>query len=626
MKQPKLFADLHVHPHYFKYWDLRWREGYDVFAGQLVPASDEAAIRHILHNAEIKSKRNSTPNFKEFRLGGKQEVISKSKQGKEKRSAMGGDYSQSNPEQMQQANAMLAVISLSPVERGWFIGKQASHLPHNAGFFRRVLMSLTSSWEYRYAPHILAPEYDYFHEMVREYYFYHAEAEPQLKTSAAHAADMVSSGSQLDKLHQTEVPLCVFSLESLYILSQKPVRTDSQDQKIKLDTLPIQQVLQRIDLLKKPELFPYPFFYITYSHHFSSGYAGHAKSIPNLFGSPPSNQREMLYQGLSERINENIAIISKLLCIEDIHTIPLPEVYISSAMNLLYNHRVQPNERRILIDVKHLSPKGRQEYYDWFIRPQFNKPEYERIPVLATHMGYSGIEALSQFHADPEIENNNSLQYRMIPGMNPALIRDHGCSLLKGKVPFLTWGINTCDEDIAVILKSRGLIGICFDQRILGCEFKPHRTAIGDRIAWDVSYPEEVGFGYIWASILSMAYSAFTMCKEGKYDLDMRDTKYIWKMFTLGTDYDGLIDPPYGFSTVKSYPAFANSLWLEASSLQNTMDDTYHISDVSYDISERTGKVSDTGSGADALMERICWLNLYEFVHRNWHKTTGINS
>jgi hypothetical protein len=89
MKQPKLFADLHVHPHYFKYWDLRWREGYDVFAGQPVPASDEAAIRHLLHNAEINSKRNSTPNFKEFRLGGKQEVISKSKQAKEKRSAMG---------------------------------------------------------------------------------------------------------------------------------------------------------------------------------------------------------------------------------------------------------------------------------------------------------------------------------------------------------------------------------------------------------------------------------------------------------------------------------------------------------------------------------------------------------
>ncbi len=33
-------------------------------------------------------------------------MISKSKQAKEKRSAMGGDYSQSNPEQMKQANAL----------------------------------------------------------------------------------------------------------------------------------------------------------------------------------------------------------------------------------------------------------------------------------------------------------------------------------------------------------------------------------------------------------------------------------------------------------------------------------------------------------------------------------------
>jgi hypothetical protein len=629
MKQPKLFADLHVHPHYFKYWDIRWDKHHDIFDIHTVSDDDRTCIESIIHNAELHRKRMEA--YPEYRLGSNQEINSKDNVRRAERAAMGGDYSQSNPIQMRKAKAKLAVVSLSPVERGWFIGNQASHLPHKTNVFRKLLMHKTSSWEFRYASKFTAPEYNYYHEMLREYFYYiseHAYETAQLNSTdtgiKGRAAQLVESGRQMQSVVDSPIPLFLFSLESLYILSQKPVlATDGKN--VKLETVDVKQVLHRIHLLKQKDLFPHPFLYITYSHHFASGYAGHTKSLPELFfGKPPANQSHKLYEGLSENISENIAIISKLLSLDDFDSIPLPEVYKSTAQNLLYNTRVQAKERRILIDIKHMPAKGRKEYYEWFIKPHLKKPEDQRIPVLATHMGYSGIDGLHQFHSSTEVENNDAIQYRIVPGMNPSLVRDSHCSLLRDKVPFLTWGINLCDEDIAIILKSRGLIGLCFDQRILGCVFNPIRTGFGDKILGHTSYPEAVGFGYLWGNILAMAWRAFEMCKTGQYDLNAQDADYVWKMFTLGTDFDGLIDPPYGFATVEqAYPKFANMAFRELSHLQQNFNETYQVTKENIDISVLSGKQNDIHAGADAILERICWLNLYEFVQKQWVKTSG---
>lgn len=619
-----MFADLHVHPHYFKYWDIRWLPTKDAFFDQMLPNDDLSAIKAILNNTAL--NESVRERFKHHRIGGKQAVVQKDDLKSAERASMGGDYSQSNPIEMRKAKTRLAVVSLTPVERGWFIGAKNGSLPHEVNWFRKHLMHYTTSWEKRYAEKILSVQYDYFHEMLREYFFYQIEmdypAHPNTGTlpmdlEIDRAVELMEKSSELSKaLIDNGRPVCVFSLESLYIFSQKSVTSYKG---VELETVPIRQVLQRINLLKDPELFKYPFLYLTYSHHFSSGYAGHARSLPTIAGSTPGNQAELLFQGLLPNLCENAAILAKLLCIKELSALPFSDADQSKIYNLLYQNEVKPGERRILIDVKHLPPQGRKEFYDWFIRPFFHKPEKERIPVLASHVGYANKNSLNELIQNSDSENNNSINYRIIPGMNPSLINLNQDNPFKDTVPFLTWGINLSDEDIAVIIKSRGLIGICFDQRILGCAFSPVKAIVGDKGILSSTGTKEIAFGYIWSSILAMAWRGFEMCTNNQYDLGDGDISYIWKMFTLGTDFDGMIDPPFEFSTVgRAYPEFSTQLYRELNYLQQEYNSIYKIAEDQANL-PGFGPVT----GPDSILERICWLNLYEFIERQWKYTSG---
>lgn len=622
MAKPKLYADLHVHPHYFKYWNLRWLSDIDPFAQTKFSEIDTEAIQSVLKHP------NGLPTYnqeKVYRLGGNQDVLNNEAKSKRRRAAMGGDYRQSDPISMRESKTNLAVVSLSPVERAWFFGSKEATQHPKPSIWQKYMLLVGSSWELRYTRHFTSEDYNYFHEMLIEYAFYVNEFEkiPEDTVPIPNERDrsirLAEDKDSLKKcLESNAKPVCIFSLESLYILSQ-----GFQGKKA-LEDIPIERVLSRIHLLKDSDHFKYPFFYLTYSHHFTSGYAGHAKSLPALPTGEPANQKEMLGYGLFHKCAENLAIISKLLAI------PVPEPgtvapgFIHRAKELARQFPVNAKERRILIDVKHLAPRARKDFYEWFISPEFKKPELERIPVIASHVGYSGSDSLDEFDAVDRKENNNSIRLRIIPGLNPEYIRQRSRNMFPDSVPFLNWGINLCDEDIAVILKSRGLIGLSFDQRILGDKFNFIKTGFGENPNSDSGYSKEVAFGYIWANLLAMVYTAFEMCKSGKYGLGIEDESYIWKMFTIGTDYDGMIDPPLHYENVKTaYSNFSGTLEQAVLDLETGHNALYKISEIKAEISPYTNIPSDSFSGSQALIERICWFNLFEFVHKHWNSAAG---
>ena len=178
---------------------------------------------------------------------------------------------------------------------------------------------------------------------------------------------------------------------------------------------------------------------------------------------------------------------------------------------------------RILIDVKHMAARSRMEYYE-MVKSCMEKGDI--IPVIASHCGYSGMASLEE-HIKWEKKE-----------------KDDYCDP-SGK--FNAWNINMCDEDIEMIVKTGGLFGISFDQRILGITKSDLKNN-----------PKRNGIRLIWENIEGIVLAAYS-----SKNLSAAEKPNIWKCITIGTDFEGLIDPVDPYPTSLHYEQMANNLVFE---------------------------------------------------------------
>ncbi len=114
-------------------------------------------------------------------------------------------------------------------------------------------------------------------------------------------------------------------------------------------------------------------------------------------------------------------------------------------------------DRNILVDVKHMSLKARIELYTWF-----NEGGDENFlqPIICTHAGTTGLSIHERVKYLLKKPVDKGSVYE-VAYLKPRSKHDeetyHNCS-----------SINLYDEDIVYILRSGGIIGLSFDQRILG--------------------------------------------------------------------------------------------------------------------------------------------------------------
>ncbi|PRY12266.1 hypothetical protein CLV24_1089 [Pontibacter ummariensis] len=114
---------------------------------------------------------------------------------------------------------------------------------------------------------------------------------------------------------------------------------------------------------------------------------------------------------------------------------------------------------QVLVDIKHMSLKARKMLYD--LRKEQG---WEGIPLIASHIGVTGFS------------------YQNMPIRKLKEHEGEGCVKVvydkpEGYLPdtlFNPTSINLYDEDIMQVLLSCGLLGISFDERILGAEVKLH--------------------------------------------------------------------------------------------------------------------------------------------------------
>jgi hypothetical protein len=542
------FADLHVHPTLYAFNRMRHTPG----------LADNPDVYHPWH--ELPSN------------------LEKMNQG-----ARGTDYAQANFARMTEGGVRLAFASFTPIEKGFFVGhstgketdftrellglisgytlarsarrliekgppaaaREVTRILRNRGPLRQLVQTMVLKYSLPRVRHILSDRYDYWDELVSEYAFLQSRDGERVKVD-------VDFGQGLHKIegcyhlirneeHLKDVfensdrdIAAVLTIEGAHVFSIGP------------DQNPVSEevMFARMAELKRWE---HPVLFLGLAHHFDNGLCGHAHSLVDA-ATLVMDQRDRLHEDFERRDDLGIRVTRELLDLDE---------------NL-----EDKGGRRIIIDVRHMSPRTRKSYYAEIIAPynakrgRGKKGGRPKIPVIMSHCGYTGVATLDELIANAHREDDHWHQN-----------------------PYYAWGINLSDEDIRVIHASEGLLGLCFDQRVAGM---PPAQKLAD-----ANQPR---------LLLNQILGVVDVVMQDDR-LKASEKKKIWDRICLGTDYDGVIDPISAYPTAISLPRFAGDLREGLLRFRHT-------------------RMIDA-IGVDALVEKICWRNAYEFALKHLPAACG---
>lgn len=498
------FADLHCHPHMRSY---NW-----------------------LHNHR-KPEENSSYNPWWIILP---------KRRSEAKGNRGAAYTQCDLAKVINGNLKLAFVSLYPLETGWVKGRQDStaEVARNLGKYigdnilneflsvllniiirfigndkrgalagRDFLQAIYMKIPLRRINFVQSRRYDYFKELIEEKKFlgkqddtitgtrlyiplykrFFINKRKKLKKEGSNLAAngtyvIARNGKHIRQIINDDKTAFVLTIEGANVLNSH------ED---------IDSIREKIDIIKSWDP---PLFFITFTHHFNNYLAGHAHSIPDI-GSLFMDQSAGLKSGFTSK---GLEVLRMLLSFDE-------------------NNNYCPERlgHRILIDVKHLNAVSRKEYYAGFVLPSIGTKD--PIPVIASHVAYSGKEKLQDLIDGMDYETDNKFTER----------NGH---------KFNNWNINLCDEDVINIFRSKGLIGINLDQRVLG--ISKEDIGLNDTHA-----------SYVWQNIKGMMLAVIR--SKGT---EISSRKGLTDLFCLGTDFDGFIDPLNSYSTVMKFEQLGEDL------------------------------------------------------------------
>lgn len=354
-----------------------------------------------------------------------------------------------------------------------------------------------------------------------------------MREEIAGAYHLVRSPGELDRvLFASERDIAVaLSVEGGHVLSLDP----------RGQPLPLFAILERVEALKGLDR---PVLFIGLAHHFDNGLCGHARSIPDL-GALLISQRRRLGEGFERRDDAGLTVTRALLDLD------------TQGRDL--------GGRRVLIDIKHMSPRTRKELYAELLEPHLawwdglSRAQQEarpQVPIIASHVAYSGVASLDELIQDAAAEDD----YRHVG-------------------PYYGWGLNVSDQDVRMIHASQGLCGIILDSRVSGLPKGQKVTA--DR----------------WSRILlQQIFGLVDVIWQDERIAPARRSS-IWDRLCIGSDYDGCIQPMKPYPTVLEYDRLFDEL---AGHLQRHRH-TRHIEAL----------------GVETLIEKLAWKNAYDFFARH---------
>jgi len=417
------------------------------------------------------------------------------------------DYTQCDFTSLTEGNVKIAFTAMYPLEQGWFdvlgsigvkdenaftrlmtnlvngtVERQNSAkdelkniLPNNNikdSFLEKIILLLgnfITELPINRIQQIISKNYNYYEELIKELNYLYLQCKEKQDGYNVKIPSNVTDFNRY--LTQPQTLIIIPTIEGAASLINGNA-TDIQNGNIS-----VKKIIENIDYLKQN----FDVFFITLSHHFYNGLFGHSQSI---YGAGRSAIDQMYGKG--NIITENgWKIIRKLLSLEE------------------YSN----DERRILIDTKHLSIPARIDFYN-FIEKYNNENPDKKIPIISSHSAFSG---------QKNIENIG----------------------IVGK-KFSNFEVNIAIKEVETIYKSGGLIGLNFDQNVLIAN--PPNDEASD-VTWANLFVE---------NIMAMITSIVS-------DNELYNSN-IWDIFCLGSDFDGFIDPVNSYPTSIDLPKLERNL------------------------------------------------------------------
>jgi microsomal dipeptidase-like Zn-dependent dipeptidase len=238
------------------------------------------------------------------------------------------------------------------------------------------------------------------------------------------------------------------------------------------------------------------------------------------------------------------------------------------------------NGNRILIDIKHMSLQSRLDYYN-YLSSKYNNS----IPILYSHGGVNGVSC-----SDSEFKINKK--------GNEEFKRDKDKDNKKAYLH--QWSFNLYDDEIILIHRSHGLIGIMLEDTRLGGKeaiSTIRKTVIGSQQQKDE---------YLKLFLANAFHIVKTI-----------GDKSAWDIIALGSDFDGAINPMNTYQDASRMSEFRtdmlhffhrvnnNSLVLTHN---NYLFNNEEIRQLMFDWSP------------EQLTEKIMGMNTFQFVMENFMK------
>lgn len=214
------------------------------------------------------------------------------------------------------------------------------------------------------------------------------------------------------------------------------------------------------------------------------------------------------------------------------------------------------NGQRIYVDIKHMSVQSRNEYYAMLDAKEFGD---DTIPIVVSHGAANGLES-----AQNPIMTSPETAVRLQPG-----------------------DINFYDQELIRIAKSGGIFGLQLDERRIASSRTLKQVKHSTQRHKIMHYRSEL----LWNQIQHISQL-----------LDAHDL-FAWDMMSLGTDFDGIIDPLNSFWTAEELPFLADFLERHAHNFVN----------------DKPYKNNFNNIDADEIVTRIFSGNAHEFF-RKWFR------
>ena len=507
-------------------------------------------------------------------------------------------YSQTDLAKCIRSNTRLVFASLSPIEKGFFIGVKGSsidkqfiidlhdrwhnegdkatcnwliaQLKHRAGIEKisekdlQFLCSRSMNLQAFQVKKMQNGHYDYFEALKHEYGFF-LERSGRYTTSEypiqidsqgiprkwQGAYTLAANGNEIDLDPNEDDIIIVPTIGGIHSLGignpeDADLRPGQAPNDVDIATLKhrIRQIKGEEPLENGPVCrWQHKPFYITFASHFFNTLCGHAKSFPK----PAS----ILFD---QRKGQNLGVLSG--CIEIWREL------------LGLTHELEPSgSARILIDVHYMSAAARFEYYKNIIYPFNQKHKDNPIPVIASHAAYAGTDYLQNLIDRAKKDPDKDISF------------DKG---------FLTWDINLTDEDILQIFHSQGLLGLSLDNLLLGG---------GSQTKWLDKVPFSPLVRRRNRNLIKRTLMQFV---RTPFDYHVHNPHTIWQRLALGSGFDGFMQPMNRYNSVLQFSTFE-------SDLIQILDEM-----------KREEPVWFAHHRSEDLARMICFDNAYEFVKKHY--------